>query len=467
MQPSSQVVVLESAEEDLSWIADMKVKTRVMAILRHRPTHYYDSHIQNIFVNQLFWIREMDRIVYSGGRLDDLIEASSYVLPNFICITDRGFNLVACSRAVKPQCRGHQHLVKHKCLDDNAIQYMRDVILPQSSQVRRYIASEPNDYREFPLIHFPLYVEGRYVLHVVVECARGTVEGVEEQFEIFMKRVIQICTKGQRASSESLDAWVRPLQRLVDGESVSDEYLATQLATTDLKGVHRFRLLSCKLGPDMPHQQKSVLLEETKHLNEGRCYPFIHGDCLLMLVFSTDLASNGLRAVPMDAIGREMLERFNVRTACSQVFHDIRHLHYAYKQIQVVYRFEHEMDTEYERLGNEGSRPMLPFEHALKYAIFSGSPDKDLLDYSFNSSIMKVLLDEDAAAGTDVARMLWVYLRLGCNAAEVAKHLHVHRNTVLYRMSRIEQRFGMDLSTPDARERLILDYQYLVLYRHC
>ena len=59
--------------------------------------------------------------------------------------------------------------------------------------------------------------------------------------------------------------------------------------------------------------------------------------------------------------------------------------------------------------------------------------------------------------------MVWVYLSHGRNATETAKRMHVHRNTVLYHLSRIEERFDISFDSPLLRSRIVLDYQRLLL----
>ena len=48
-------------------------------------------------------------------------------------------------------------------------------------------------------------------------------------------------------------------------------------------------------------------------------------------------------------------------------------------------------------------------------------------------------------------------------ATAVAERLHVHRNTVLYRMNKIQERFDLDLADPDVREKMIIEFKMIFL----
>ena len=88
-------------------------------------------------------------------------------------------------------------------------------------------------------------------------------------------------------------------------------------------------------------------------------------------------------------------------------------------------------------------------------------------------STLLILADEDLAAALRSSRLaplarlrpgqrdriaetLLAWLQLGENAAEVAQHIHVHPQTVRYRMRQIQELFGDQLRDPDRRFELQL-----------
>lgn len=66
------------------------------------------------------------------------------------------------------------------------------------------------------------------------------------------------------------------------------------------------------------------------------------------------------------------------------------------------------------------------------------------------------LSDYDLERGSDLTKTLSVYFETGTNASETADRLFLHRNSLLYRLERIQELTGLDLKEPDARLSLQL-----------
>jgi purine catabolism regulator len=66
------------------------------------------------------------------------------------------------------------------------------------------------------------------------------------------------------------------------------------------------------------------------------------------------------------------------------------------------------------------------------------------------------LVDYDQRRGSDLTNTLSVYFDTGANATETADRLFLHRNSLLYRLERIQELTGLDLKEPEARFALQL-----------
>jgi DNA-binding PucR family transcriptional regulator len=67
---------------------------------------------------------------------------------------------------------------------------------------------------------------------------------------------------------------------------------------------------------------------------------------------------------------------------------------------------------------------------------------------------VRQLAEHDQRANTDMVRTLDAYLRFGGALAEAAAAINIHRNTLLYRLGRVEELTGVDLK--DVNQRLNL-----------
>lgn len=75
------------------------------------------------------------------------------------------------------------------------------------------------------------------------------------------------------------------------------------------------------------------------------------------------------------------------------------------------------------------------------------SRSKDLAPFRL---LVEPLVRYDRERGSDLVRTLRVYFACGANASEAADKLFLHRNSMLYRITRIEKLTGIDLKNPRA-----------------
>lgn len=81
------------------------------------------------------------------------------------------------------------------------------------------------------------------------------------------------------------------------------------------------------------------------------------------------------------------------------------------------------------------------------------------------SRALQLLTDYDQKKGTDLLRSLEVFLDEAGNVRRAAQLLHLHPNSMLYRLQRIQQVIGMDLDSGAARLMLHLELKVQTLYR--
>jgi len=71
-------------------------------------------------------------------------------------------------------------------------------------------------------------------------------------------------------------------------------------------------------------------------------------------------------------------------------------------------------------------------------------------------ALVEPLVEYDRERRSDLVKTLKVYFEAGANASEAADRLFLHRNSLLYRLSRVEKLTGLDLKDPRARLALQL-----------
>ncbi len=466
--PSCFCVALAPDDAVPAWVSERNFGNRLVLVQQRERFARYDSLLRSLFVSNLIWENEMDRVVYAHGKLDRLIAVSERTLGNFVCITDTGHNLIACSRGIEPpQAEGadvYRALIEDGCYPAEEIAWIEESILPVS-RTRSQLVEAPADERHpCPTLHYPVYIDGAYLFHVTMACSSGPADLLRDLFTKFMKRVLMLCTDFWKATVNLEAPWHRVFLGLINGEPMTDEYVQTQLAKTAVPRARQFRLLYVPFDSNMAQPVRAQVVEAARGLCGGACYPFMLKDRLLVLLYTESDESSALSG---QSVWRELRATlygtFGLQAGVSQAFRRIQDLEKAYREAFAAYSLRGPLKREYDALLGEQAVPCLPFEHALKFYLLTEGHDDDLVAFAFEDCILSRIIEEDRESGTSIAQMVWVYLSHGRNATETAKLMHVHRNTVLYHLSRIEERFDISFDSPLLRSRMVLDYQRLLL----
>lgn len=461
--PDSFCVVVVEEGEDYAWVNEKNRCNRLIAIRQSERFYYYDALLQKLFIANLVWENEMARIVYSRGQLDKLIEVSESMLGNFVCITDTGYNLIAYSHGIEPPDDEYRYLVENYCYSSEDIAEIETRVLSSVTKTQ-IVFCEPNKNCCYPTLHCPVLVNSEYVFHITMVCAQDSLDCLKDLFSKFTRHAVELCNEFWKTTVNLESSWHRVLIGLLDHAVMTDEYLKTQLAQTAISASHQFRLLRFQFDSSMPYQERLCVVEATKELNEGLCYPFMYKENLLVLLYTTSAHDSALSGEGVfNDTANIMYQRFGIAAGASQVFYNIEDIEIAYRQALVAFALRTPLRNEYESLNGISDIPCYAFEHALKFYMLTEGCDTDLINYSFEHNILQKLAEEDQAAGTNIVQMVWVYLNNDRNATETAKLIHVHRNTVLYHISRLEKRFEVSFESPLLRSRMMLDFHRLLL----
>ena len=67
----------------------------------------------------------------------------------------------------------------------------------------------------------------------------------------------------------------------------------------------------------------------------------------------------------------------------------------------------------------------------------------------------------DKKYGTNLKETLYTYLTNDCNTVKTAKMMYVHRNTLYYKINKVEELIGQTLDNGTLKERLLFSYHVI------
>lgn len=107
-------------------------------------------------------------------------------------------------------------------------------------------------------------------------------------------------------------------------------------------------------------------------------------------------------------------------------------------------------------IGNEDG--VLFFDEAGLYMLIFASDNKDYM-YSYMRKMLGKLIDYDESGNTELTKTLYTYLECSGNGTETAEKLFIHRNTLHYRIEKIEQITGYDLNSYEMISNLVMAFK--------
>ena len=143
--------------------------------------------------------------------------------------------------------------------------------------------------------------------------------------------------------------------------------------------------------------------------------------------------------IPQDGLQQleEYLAEYNLCAGISDMFSDLYEIRCYFDQAAIAEKMA--------RISGNDARIVLYDDYRL-WRLASSIPVKQRADYV--SAFLRDLLAYDMDNQSDYVKTLFIYLKNGQSLALTAQELHVHRNTVVYRIEKMRERFGGVFDSP-------------------
>jgi sugar diacid utilization regulator len=161
-------------------------------------------------------------------------------------------------------------------------------------------------------------------------------------------------------------------------------------------------------------------------------------------------ADDGLAARTADALARELQAALSGHTFAigrSRIASDPNDLHRAASEALLAANVAE----------GDADRPVLAFEETGAYRLLLSAMSEDPGELQrFYAETVEPLVAYDEQYETDLLQTVEAFLDADGNVAGTAQRLFTHRHTIRYRLERVRDLTGLDVSSTDGRERLSL-----------
>ena len=169
----------------------------------------------------------------------------------------------------------------------------------------------------------------------------------------------------------------------------------------------------------------------------------------MVVMFTTDRELN-IHSPELDEAARQ-LGRTNQRGVLSLPFEEVTDAAYRYRQTRDILDLSRRLDQQ--------SRFMLAESSSLELMIAQAGLKYRLIDYCH--PLVRRLMEYDQSTGRDQIETLRAYIETGRSFTKAAERLHMHRNSVIYRMRQIEELLDYDFTRDEYTFQLELSFRIL------
>ncbi|MDR2133359.1 MAG: helix-turn-helix domain-containing protein [Clostridiales Family XIII bacterium] len=391
----------------------------------------------------------LETLAKSEG-LQSVVDAGSAMLENPVIVSDKGWNLMAMTAGVEiPDDAGWNEFMHGGALSPDTV----------SSNIKSKLADRI-ERSETPFCAREQGMKYRRMFGKVSLGGRhaATVSALA-YFKPFAERDFEIMTLLCNAVSAEVqknkylyfsrglpyeDLIVNLLEGRVRDESVIEE----NMRALNLSVKKYIRALAIDLmGFDKEQFSASYMRDFIEKLLKGS-KAVLYGDRIVAITSHDSAEKFSGADLPQIA---EFLRKYSMRCGVSRCFEDFSALREHYFQA-----------IEALRLGprqNDEAQVYFYDDYAILHIarLCAESADLRTLCHPKLSRLFKY----DAARGTAFTRTLRVYLRCARNITDTAAALHMHRNSVIYQLHRIEEMLDVRLSDGDALLHIELSFRFM------
>jgi hypothetical protein len=417
------------------------------------------SELQDTFMQLGDWYQSMQDAVIQQKSIQDIITLSESVIGNFISISDSALTLVAYTKNIPTDDPTSRFLIENGYHSDEAVRKFKinkrfdiwmstdDVIISTDRKISKYVC-----------ISKVFTFNDTYFMHVVMTCNHR--EMTQGQIDLFnhMICILSHYIKRNWEEKKNFDhVYSALIADLMQGKIKSREAAAERARMVGIRPEDEYIVMLLTGGGRGDADFPGLVAHDIA--NRFPLFRPVYYDCRLMLFLHRADIARYITEQDINADLNAYFRENDIFCGMSDVLKDLLELPEAYYQAEMAL----------EEGGRKSRKSELIWEPASEYGniaqfdtYFAGC----LLDKSKkterlwrSSKYGRMLLE---LAGSDIEKnannleVLYMYLINERRATETASALHMHRNNVVYRISRIEELLGISLEDTKTRVNLTL-----------
>lgn len=379
------------------------------------------------------------------GTIQAVMDATHKCVGVPILAVDLSYNLLGCSPQTKTGDTNWDYLIENHKLESDAIVdlYNEGVMQSVGKNKAPYIIDWGAN-EAFPKIQGVIKINNIVEGYVTMLCSR---EQLTDEYRNAMKTVMEACSlllKNNGSESGMNEAYQKTFAlELFSGQIKTREQLTNWFNTVKFKLEPPFRILTMRNELSNERNVLSYISKSVNQLIPHQMHMILNNVLYVLQYDISDKQSN----FEIEKVFGNVLEKFNVICGISNEFANLIDIPIYQKQANDAMEYG---------IGTVKTKVSYYRDCYLQAILIPRS--KEMPECSYISPILEILEKYDSDHTADFALTLKAYINNLCNTTETAKQLNIHRNTLLYRISKIEEITGASIHNYKTFLHLIISF---------
>ncbi|MCI9129439.1 MAG: PucR family transcriptional regulator [Eggerthellaceae bacterium] len=419
------------------------------------PASLLADRIQRFLFGIIQWNDRMTEMVDSGCISMELLKESEPMLGEYIGLSDSAFSYIAHTPDIPPIDEISQYFVKNKNYPLHAIQATRDAGLMRrwENQDWTMVSNKGSDVFPLPTVSRVIKRRGAYAAHLLL-VSNGHITGYTRfLFDLLAQKVEACLRRHWRLENPLEQRYVYFLQEVFKGNVYGDERLAERAEIHGIPVSGAFEV--CVIGSVWKVGSASYLAKRILEMEPSAKVVVEDAEAIILLYAHQGQEE---RLSEMEANIFEAARRMSVEVGVSEQFSELGLAYFALEEARCALKYGSLYSSRYVNFDADEAltTTVFRFRRYFTYcALDQFEGDRKLVSnvLTHMNPLLKIR-ESDERKGSNDFEILRTYLYQEGRPNQISQKLHMHRNTVLYRIDKIREVIGYDLTDSDVRQFL-------------
>lgn len=432
----------------------------IVAVTDLSPTYVADQ-LQQQLMTIMQWNDHLNDLLDRDCINVDLLRASEPLLHSFIALCDSTFSYICTTPRHAPIDEESAFFVEHQRFSSTAIRHIQELGFSQSSRRRDWTTAKGANQTVFgyPTLFHPFYRHNRFASLLIMVSPAEASTYQRFLFEILAKKIDVCLTRHWARENPFEQRYTYFLKELLEGNVPSRSSLEERasLHHMPVDGIFEVALI------DKTWQAGSISLLAKRVIElVPKSKVTFDGNRLTVLLHVK--TGKGERLDAMEETLFHMTEDLKMNISLSERFVYLGDAAFGLEQARIALEYGKKHFRRYCLGGVNDRRTETVFRFRRYFPYFALDPFADRAKMIAQMAVAKnpllKLKRADEEHGTNDYEILRAFLTEECRAGAVCERLHLHRNTLAYRLEKIRAILGETLE--DADTRIFLQVLYFI-----